>query len=219
MPEHRGHRLKGVYAARTTEASQPRLEFFLKRLAKHLGAAATVRHIASTHVTLLESFGVKDQFYNYDFTAHDVRLFSKRMQRRIDKSGSNQSHLSVRVDPHEPLRWVGCVGVNSEPTIGPDGKALKPYKFAIGLASDQRLDDQRGIIEEGLKEEFGELPEMRLFSPHITIGTIERPWREQYCENEATALLPPGLSVPRAVALNGLAVYLDRIHERDAVIS
>lgn len=215
MPEHRGHRLKGVYAARTTEASPQRFDYFLKRLAKHLGTVATVRNIASTHVTLLESLGVKDQFYDYDYTAKDVRAFSRKMQRRIDKSGHSKSPMKVRVDPAEPLRWVGCVDIDSRPIPLPDGGYLQPYKLAVNLILGERLQDQRGIIEAALTEEFGELPKMRPFSPHITIGSINRPWREQYCGQEVADLLPNNLVPPRLIAMNGLAVYLDKIHESE----
>lgn len=212
MAERRGPRLKGVYAARTTETPQPKFEYFLRRFGKSLAAAATVRDIASTHITLLESLGVKDQFYSFGFDPQDVKSFSRRMQQRIDKSGHNKSPMKVKTDPEEPLRWVGCIGLDSEPIQTSDGQYLRPHKLAVGLVLDDRLQDQRGIIEEGLTEEFGELPEMRRFSPHITIGNIHWPWREQYCQQEAVDLLPKNLAVPKTIALNGLAVYLDRIH-------
>lgn len=220
MPERRGHRLKGVYAARTVEAPQPRFDFFLNRLAKNLGIVATVRTAASTHVTLLESCGVKDLFYDLDFTARDVRQFSRRMQKRIDRAGHYRSPMRARVNPDEPLRWVGYPPPGAEQSISTNvGPGYLASTLALGLVLDERLKDQRGIIEGGLVEEFGELPPIRDFSPHISIASIRKPWRDQFCQQEASDLLPRSLSLPRSIALNGLAVYLDKIHDPDSAVA
>ncbi|MGH7239992.1 MAG: hypothetical protein ACREHG_07990 [Candidatus Saccharimonadales bacterium] len=196
MVEATAHRLKGVYVARTTETSQPRFESFLKNFGKSLGFLTTVRNIASTHVTLLESRGVKSRFYDSGFTPQDVRQFSVDMQRQIDKVRRSHSPIRVQVDPEQPFH----VGI-----------AQTRGKLALSVASEQ-LQEERGIIEAKLTDEFGTLPEMNQFDPHITIGRISTGYLNRHEDLDPNSLIPDGLTVPSSVALNGLSVYLGGIH-------
>ncbi len=212
MPQCCEHQLQGVYVARTTATSQPEFSYFLHRFSKSLGIIATVKDIASTHMTLLESCGVKSQFYDRNYTEVEVRQFCNRIQRRIDKSGHNKYPMEVKVDPEEPLRWVGRVDLDCQPIRDSNGNELLPYKFAMGLLLDERLKDQRGIVEEVVEEEFGEMPKIRELSPHVTIGEIGFFWQDQYCGKPAIDLLPSKLAHPESIVMNGLAAYLGFIH-------
>lgn len=191
-------RLKRVYAARTTETSQPRFESFLKDFGKRLGFLTTVHNIASTHVTLLESHGVKSCFYDFGFSPQDVRQFSQDMQRQIDKVHRSRSPIRVKVDPEQPFHAV---------------IAQTRGKLALSVASEQ-LQEERGIIEAKLTDEFGTLPEMHPFDPHITIGRIAMGYLQQNAGLDPNSLIPEDLAVPTSVTLNGLSVYLGGIHHR-----
>lgn len=207
------HDLEGVFVARTTRVPQPELEYFLNSFARSIGIVATIKTAASTHVTLLESCGVNQQFYNRGFTSREVHLFSRHMQRKIDRAGHSRTPLVAKTDLRRPLRWVGAVDLDCKPNLLADGTPQKPYKLAVGLKLDERLRDQRGVIEDCLKEEFGKLPKIRRFSPHVTFGKILTPFREEYYDTDPLELIPSNLSVPDSIALNGLAVYLDTIHK------
>lgn len=63
--------LRSLYVARTVP-DQKKYDTFLKLLGVRFGRAAVVRTVTSTHLTILESFGVKEKFYNYGYTPHDV---------------------------------------------------------------------------------------------------------------------------------------------------
>lgn len=103
--------------------------------------------------------------------------------------------MRVEPDKDRPLTWV-------------PGSQL-----AINVKKTEQLEDQRGRAEEYLKSQFGVLPDLRAFKPHITVATVEKGSLPGEICSDPNALLSGYDVAPPKITLNGLEVYLGRIHQ------
>lgn len=183
--------LKNVYVARTVQERQKPLERFLNKTAHHLGSAAAINALGSTHLTFLQSQGVTSRFRTLGYTPDDVRTFRGELDGYLKETVAVHDP-TVTVDPEQPLRWIA-------------GNML-----ALDIVPEAPLIAAREAIEAFLTERFGELPDLREFEPHITIGTV---WRDITARElrDPCEVLPLDLHIPARVALNGLEVYIGRI--------
>ena len=192
--------LQSVYVARTVETEQKKFGSFLKNFGRQLGSGAAINNIGSTHLTFLESQSVKPTFYSYGYSHTEVLLFTRGLQRYLDKGGHSRAALRVcPADLQRPLRWMGSS------TKG---------KLAVDIEPSEQLTDARGRIDEYILGQFGVAPESKGFDPHITIGTVQRDRIDESARDDPNTLLPSGLLVPHWITLNGLEVYLGRIHQQ-----
>jgi hypothetical protein len=188
----RSNRLNSVNVARMVEMPQPEFEGFLNTLGRHLGAKATIYTIGSTHMTFLESTGIGPQFRMDGYSPAEVRQFKDSLQRDLDESLFSDA-AAVRVNPKQPLVWMGCFG-----------------KIALNIRPSEQVQRQRAEIESYLKWRFDRVPTLRSFRPHITIGAVQRNYLTAEEQTNLRLLLPEGLQVPRRIALNGLMASLSR---------
>ncbi|HVW23243.1 MAG TPA: hypothetical protein VHB51_02040 [Candidatus Saccharimonadales bacterium] len=192
-----GTGLKSVYVARTVETSQKKFNTFVRLFGKHLGGLAAIKSTASMHLTFLESRGVKDKFHAYGYTPREVQAFKTGLERHLTKGGHAREALKVQTDSDAPLLWVGFSRIG---------------KLAVNIQPSEQLIDARGRTEAFLINQLGVLPDLTPFTPHITIGKINRVLLTREIKNDPSLLLPEDLAVPASVTLNGLEVFLGRIH-------
>ncbi len=198
--QYNGENLKSVYVARTVESKQKGFDSFLKALGRGMMSGAAIRNIGSTHLTFLESAAVKPTFYNYGYTGAEVVCFTLGLQRYLDKAGHTRHPLRVTPkDMKAPLRWMG---------------SWTKGKLAFDVEPSDQLLDARGRIEDYVLGQFGKALDSENFDPHITIGTVQRKRIIGEARQDPNALLPQGIVVPHWTALNGLEVYLGRIHQQ-----
>jgi hypothetical protein len=190
--------LREVYVARTVQEPQPKFESFLNRFGRRLGVMATINTIASTHLTFLESSGIAGHFKTRGYSPSDIRQFRGDLEQHL-KETLPDDHTTVTVDESKPLRWVGKAGT-----------------LALNIAEDEVLARERNEIELFLQDHFDDLPNLRPFEPHITLGRIHRQigYRE-YADPMRAA--PKGIALPEEVVLNGLEAYLGRFQPRTQV--
>jgi len=187
-----GGAVREVYVARTVHEDNPRLAKFLESFGRVLGSSATIFTLGSTHLTFLESCGLTPHFRNHGYTPDDIRSFKVALELRL-RNVFGRDEPAVAVDADAPL-WLR--GRNNS--------------IAIRLAADEGLAEERAEIEDFLARRFGELPDLRAFEPHITVGNLKRtPTADE--RRDPQLLLPEGLYVPGPIALNGLEAYLGRI--------
>jgi hypothetical protein len=198
--EQKSSALRDIYVARTVKEPQDRVDRFLNRLGRHLGHMATIKTIGSTHITFLESYGVKSKFRNFGYSPTDVRTFRVALQQHLDNKLPG-GDIEVRVDPDRPLGWKG--GRNN--------------KLVINLLNEDRLEAERDEIEKFLIERFGTVPILQKFDPHVTLGRVNSRIIDPATRLDPEVLLPPGVNVPDQFVLNGLTAYLDRIQPDSAI--
>lgn len=189
-------RMPKIYAARTAP-DQKRLETFTKGVRSHLGRAATVLGPARMHMTFMESYGLKQTFRQYGYTPNEVIAFASGLMRYLDK-GEHARAIRARIDPDEPLRWMTRRG--------------SVHILALNFLRSEQLTDGRGRIDEYLVNQFGVLPPHKTFEPHMTLGAISCAYVTREMYEDPILLLPSYSRIPHHVALNGLHVYLGRIH-------
>ncbi|HSH18770.1 MAG TPA: hypothetical protein VK978_05300 [Candidatus Saccharimonadales bacterium] len=193
--------LKNVYVARTVETPQPKYGQFLERAARlvrySIGNIAVIRTAASTHITYLETKGVKNKFRQEGFSGSDVRAFRADLEQHIKSSGNLSATYArtVKIDRAQPLVWKG----------------VSKNKIALNVVADDSLLSERATIEEFLENRFGSVPAMRSFDPHITIGeahTAALSWDQR---RDPIRLISRDVQFPKEIALNGLMAFLGRI--------
>jgi hypothetical protein len=185
--------LRDVYVARTVQESEKRFERFLNRFGRHLGVTAMIHTVGSTHLSFLESRGVKGHFISRGYTPADIRTFKCDLEQHL-KDNLPSRRTIVGVDEKRPLKWMA-------------GRAT----LALNIVEDEHLTQERGEIEGFLTDHFGRLPELRAFEPHITLGRIIRGLTAAE-RRDPMELIPDTMDMPYTVALNGLETYLGRIH-------
>jgi hypothetical protein len=191
--------LREVYVARTVQEPQPKVERFLNQFGRHLGRKALIKTVGSTHLTFLETYGLGAAFRSEGYTPTDIRQFRNELDEHL-KDNLPERRPLVQVDPEKPLRWMG-------------NKAL-----ALNIVHDEGLSTEREAIEDFLKQRFGELPKLRPFEAHITVGRF-------FCrilpeeQGDPTLFVPGHIHVPSEVAMNGLETYLGSIHATDAYVA
>lgn len=185
--------LQSVYVARTVFTPQRNLLRFRDRVSRQLRGRAHIHSLGKLHLTFLESKGVKPYFYARGYTPDRVEGFKSELEDYLSEECPVEDK-KVRVDPRQPLVFI-------------TGRQL-----ALNIEPTDRLTMVRDCVEQFLVKQFGELPEMVSFNPHVTLGRFyagayissrERSYPE--------ALFPQTLYPPDFVALNGLSVYLGRI--------
>lgn len=189
--------LRDVYVARTVNTPQPKMQDFLDRVAKTAGRIAEIRTVGSTHITFLETAGVKEQFRQEGFTSADVRAFKGDLELHLRDAGGDEtaSERRVRIDRTEPLKWRG----------------YRDSKLALNIIPDDAMLEEREHIEGFLEERFGCVPHMKSFDPHITIGRVNPTALTIEQRRDPLKYISRDVCFPETVALNGLMVYLDRI--------
>jgi len=191
--------LKDVYVARTVEEPQPVIESFLNGLGRALGHTATIYTIGSTHLTFLESRGLQPHFERDGYGPSDISDFKDELQRHLEGKFPKEDRTVV-LNSRRPLRWIGY------------------RKLAFNIVPTVHLTAVRASVEEFLGNEFGVVPRMQSFRPHITIGEVHYDIDNTVPQNPAR-LLPGGLQIPRNVAMNGLSVYLGSIHPEPSAVA
>lgn len=223
----RPNSIKSVYVARTTKLPQPEFEYFLSRLRRRLRQRAIIKRTERTHVTFLESYGVRSAFEESGATQEDVEDFSADLSTRLHRAGHYAVEASERVNPDSPLIWTRS---SSDITT-----------VALNLLPSERILDQRGIIEEAVNEKFGEPPRVRPFCPHISIGLLVSGWlpnnlselsdggsyddfyslsvlTNPESERVDKQVLSSKLLPPSEITLNGLSVFIGRIHSGKSLV-
>lgn len=185
--------LRDVYVARTVRESDGKFEAFLRSLGRSFGPEAMINGSGSTHLTFLESCGIAPHFRNKGYTPDDIKSFKVSLEQHLGDTLPKGGKV-VKVDPEKPLIWMP--GRNKS--------------LAINVMPDDNLLAERTQIEAFLESHFGELPGLRDFEPHITLGRVVRRLTQRE-RTDPRVLLPNWLQTPNVVALNGLAVYLGRI--------
>jgi len=164
-------------------------------MGKHLGSTAAIYTVDRAHLTFLESAGVRPKFENLGYCEGDVKEFRDELDERLQERVPMEISYAM-VDPVHPLRWVGRT------------------KLALNVQPTTELIAVRGTIEQFLEERLGELPQLRPFSPHVSIGQLQR--RVAYREyKDPTRLVPSWADMPGEIALNGAEVFLNHIHGDD----
>lgn len=182
--------LRAVSIARTVQEPQAEFEEFLKNTGRVLGRRGSIRAITSTRMTFLESRDAKRAMRLGKATPQQSLQFSYWLGNRLNVSRSKD--LEVTVDDEEPLKIMG-----------------NDYdKLVLRVYADQDVVNARNRAEALLAERFGELPEMRSFEPHITLGYIGLSHLTEEQIANPSILLPPEI-IPKQVVLNGLSIYLD----------
>lgn len=184
-------RLKAVSVARTVEASQEHFQEFLTTVGRELGQLASIRTITSTRLTFLESGGINMAARQSRMDSRAISRFSYWLSNRLDANRAQD--IFVQVDRGQPFKIMG----------------KRHDKLALNILEDEQLMAERANTEALLKEEFGELPKLKSFEPHITIGFVHPTALSVYEQRHPEILLPEDLSIPTHIALNGLSVYLD----------
>lgn len=182
-----------VSIARTVEFPQPDFEDLLHVAGRELGRLVKVREITNTRITFLQSGGVDramKRARNYD--NKKLRSFVHGLGSKLDEH--RHYNLEVQVDEHRPLIFIG----------------RNRDKLALNIVPDDRLMEERENIEDALREEFGEVPKMRPFNPHITIGEATKLIDESQKKDPCELFVEEGLVIPDFVVLNGLNAYLDQ---------
>lgn len=184
--------LKAIHVDRTVELPQPNFEAMLSNFGRSLDRPVKIWVAGSTHLTFLESSGVVLAMRKLRKGPREMQNFSYGLSNKIDDY--RVSGIKVSVDPARPL---AVIGKNQD-------------KLALNLVKDEQLHSERQRIEQIAKNEFGEdLPPLKSFKPHITIGrmavggTLPQELR-----------IPPedlfnDFGIPQTIALNGMRVYLN----------
>jgi hypothetical protein len=183
--------LRAVSVARTVEAPQESFEIFLGQAAQELDRRASIRNVTSTRITFLESNGINKALRTSNANPDSARRFSYRMSSYLDKYRATD--ISVSVDQDNPLILIG----------------RHADKLALNLVQDDQLLCERGRAEAFLTQEFGGLPKLKPFRPHITIGSVGLQTLNAKEIAHPELLLPQEI-LPETIALNGLTVFLDQ---------
>lgn len=183
--------LRAISVARTVETPQQEFENFLQNAGRALGHRGNIRNIASTRITLLQSSGVqKVMRYHRRTDPQSATRFSYWMSNQLDSS--RMEPITVAVNPKRPIKIMGTKG----------------DKLTLNIIEDERLAAERNRTENLLQDEFGDLPEIRSFEPHITIGYIGQQALSALEIRRPESLIP-NTAIPESIALNGLMVFVD----------
>ena len=185
--------LKGFSIGRTVEIPQPSFEKFVNSTGRKIGKLAIIKAATNMHLTLMESRPVREAFIEKRGSDHAaMQNFAYWMVSELD--GFNDHKGSVTVNPD---RKVDLFGTRRD-------------KLAICISPDEQMLNERALIEEMLRDEFGDLPKIQDFDPHITIGRVhnDRLTREQR-RNPELILNGTGNILPERIVMNGLSGYLN----------
>jgi hypothetical protein len=169
---------------------QPEFEDFLKHAGRALGRRASIRAITSTHLTFLESRDAKKVMRESRVNSEEAKRFSFWMSNQLDQYRTQ--HIDVTIDEQRPLKIMG----------------QRQDMLVLNIIEDEQIIAERNRTESLLQEEFGELPKLKGFEPHISIGYIGTKTLSPIELRRPETLLPRGI-IPETIALNGLTVFLD----------
>jgi hypothetical protein len=180
-----------VSIARTVEAPQQGFAEFLYVMGSSLGRLAKIRTITSTQMTFLESSGISNALRNSRSDPQAVQRFSYWLSGQLNEyRGKN---IYVTIDPDHPIIICG----------------RHDNKLALNILKDEQIGGEREKGEELLDQKFGNLPRLKPFKPHITIGSIGIQGLSAVEVEHPELLIPREVEIPERVALNGLTVFLD----------
>lgn len=184
--------LKAIHVDRTVELPQHNFESLLTTMGKRLDRPVKIWVASSTHLTFLESRGVYLAMRRLQKGPKEMQSFSYGLSNKIDDY--RIKGIKVAVDTNKPL---AVIGNNHD-------------KLAINIVKDEQLQAERLRIEDIAKSEFGEnLPPLKGFAPHITIGRMvvagSLPIELKMPPDELFA----NFAIPETIALNGMRVYLN----------
>lgn len=193
--------IKELFVARTIAKNEKGLDRFARSLAWNLGSFdAEIKTIESMHLVVLG--GIGGILSRLCLSAKQLREFSNGLDQYITQELGTTYSTVVTVDEEKPLIAVGD----------------RQNKIALHICSDENLRMQRSVVYAYAAAHLGEFPQLEQMPFWIEIGRINHRPLYYLRNGQVERLVNEQVILPSEISLNGLSVYMGRVHAREQYI-
>lgn len=196
---------EGVFASRSARPNQRTYDEFLDTAAVMTAGRIAILAAGSTHLTMLGTYGVKERMRQAGYSCKDERQFCGDLTRHLRNAKADKPARTrtVRLDENQPLKWQGP---NAD-------------KLSLNIEFDDNLWAERALIDDFLIDRFGDLPNKRKFTPHITVGHANTRVLTAEEREDPLELFVGEIGIPATITMNGLVTAMGSIHGRDEFLT